>query len=544
MGDTKKPISSDDLFKIVSSDKEPVKSTKISAENFADILKNAPQAEGLSWTDVPLKALANIPTSALNVGKGIYHSVTHPIETASSILDIAAGGLHNLTPKQIADFIDKHDQNPEAIKRAVEAADIVGKTYKERYGSGEGFKQALANDPVGVALDVSTLLSGGAGIAGKAGLPAKAVGTLEKAAEYTNPISGAAKLVSTVGKPMLGISTGTGSENIVNAAKAGFNKDESLLKQMRGEAPMNEPLDNARHNLEVMRQNKSKAYRSGMADVSKDKSVLDFAEIDNALANAKKEISYGSKIKDDVAHDYIKKMEEEITDWKNSPADMYHTPEGLDALKQRIGAINNRIPYEEANSNRIGGNIYNSIKKTITDQAPTYSKVMGDYSEASDAIQQIEKALSLGSRASADTALRKLQSLTRNNVNTNYGQRLNLAQQLEAEGGKPFINALSGQALSSNAARGLAGVGEGMTAATGLLLNPYALAALPFQTPRIVGEGLYAGGRGARGISDVANRVGLTPSKGTALADMLYMQDKESQENPYKVDLTGMANKE
>ena len=145
---------------------------------------------------------------------------------------------------------------------------------------------------------------------------------------------------------------------------------------------------------------------------------------------------------------------------------------------------------------------------------------MKDYAQSSEQIREIEKALSLNNKASADTALRKLQSLTRNNVNTNYGQRLSLAQQLEAEGGKPFISALHGQALSSPSARGLAGGVENLTAATGLLTNPAYLAALPFQTPRLVGEGLYYGGRAARKLSDIGKTTGLNAGSINALSNL------------------------
>ena len=172
-----------------------------------------------------------------------------------------------------------------------------------------------------------------------------------------------------------------------------------------------------------MKINRSNEYRSGMVDISNDKSILNFDDVNNTLKNSKDSISFKGKIKDDEALKVYNELEGEISKWKKLNSGEYHTPEGLDALKQRIGAITARIPYQDANSVRIGNEIYNSIKNTISKQAPTYSKVMSDYSEASEQIREIEKALSLGNRATADTALRKLQSITRNNVSTNYGQR-------------------------------------------------------------------------------------------------------------------------
>lgn len=48
---------------------------------------------------------------------------------------------------------------------------------------------------------------------------------------------------------------------------------------------------------------------------------------------------------------------------------------------------------------------------------------MKNYENASNLIREIEKTLSLNPKASIDTALRKLQSVMRDNVNTNYGKR-------------------------------------------------------------------------------------------------------------------------
>lgn len=538
MADTKKPIGAADFYGLVNEDSSPKKTTKISSETFASALQNAPKEEGMPWSDVAVKAVTNIPESGLNFAKDLYESIIHPQQTAEGAIDLLRGGLAKIIPKSMQD--PRQQAN---IERGEKAVNAVADFFKERYGSAEKFKTALANDPVSVASDLSMVLSaGGTGVSSYGKLAnkafpgskvAKAVetagSTISTAGDYLNPLTAAGKVAATVGKPLLGMTTGVGSENIANAAKAGFQGDRTFVEQMRKQAPMNEPLDNARHNLNVMRQKRSNAYRSGMSDVSKDKTILDFADIEKAVDDAEKSISYGSKIKDDVAFKHLQEMKGEIADWKSADPTIYHTPEGLDALKQRIGAINNRIPYEEANSNRVGSHVYNSIKDTISTQAPKYAEVMGDYSQASDTLQEIEKALSLGNRASADTALRKLQSLTRNNVNTNYGNRLSLAQQLEAEGGKPFINALSGQAMSSPTARGLAGSVENLTAIGGLA-HPAVWGALPFQTPRVVGEGLYAGGRAARGVSDVANSIGLNPTNANALADLLYIGEQNRQE--------------
>jgi hypothetical protein len=63
------------------------------------------------------------------------------------------------------------------------------------------------------------------------------------------------------------------------------------------------------------------------------------------------------------------------------------------------------------------------------------------------------------------------------------------------------------------------------------------LASIPFQTPRVVGEGLYLGGRGARKLSDIADVTGLNPRNANALADLLYT---DQQTNPNRIELNNM----
>jgi hypothetical protein len=87
----------------------------------------------------------------------------------------------------VAKFVDQFDTNPEATQRAVNTANAVGGEYAKRYGSVEGFKDALATDPVGVVSDFSTLLSGGAAATAKVA-PAVSKG-LATGATFTNPVA-------------------------------------------------------------------------------------------------------------------------------------------------------------------------------------------------------------------------------------------------------------------------------------------------------------------------------------------------------------------
>ena len=309
----------------------------------------------------------------------------------------------------------------------------------------------------------------------------------------------AGKAVQGIAKNVLGGSTGTSAETIGAAFNAGQNNSQSFLQNMRGEVPFDDVVTSAKAGLSNMRADRGAQYRSGMLDISADKSVLNFAPIDSALQNVQQMGSYKGVQINKNASGVVDDLSNTISQWRGLDPAEYHTPEGMDALKRSIGDIRDATQFGTP-ARKAADTVYNSVKTEITNQAPTYSKVMGDYSAASDQLSQVEKALSLGDKASNDTAIRKLQSLMRNNAQTNYGSRLSLANQLEQNGGVDLIPSIAGQALNSWMPRGMTGAIQkaGGTAAIGAgLLNPAFLAPLamaPFASPRLMGETAFRAG--------------------------------------------------
>jgi hypothetical protein len=266
---------------------------------------------------------------------------------------------------------------------------------------------------------------------------------------------------------------------------------------MRGQADMLAVLEDAKANLQEIGRQRQEAYRTQMANVSKDTTVLDLKNIEDTVNNALSRTQFKGQVKDQAAFDRLQNVKTIVDEWKALDPAQFHTPEGLDALKQRIGAELETIPFEATNSRAVVGSVYNSVKQAIEKQAPTYAKTMKAYSDASDLIREIERSLSLGKKSAADTALRKLQSVMRNNANTNYGQRLNLLQELEQQGGRQLSPALAGQAMSTFAPRGI----QQATSPLGVLGAyqvgglPQALGMAAISSPRVVGEAAYLSGR-------------------------------------------------
>jgi hypothetical protein len=148
---------------------------------------STPMRRSYAASEVPAAAAANFGASAKNFANETYEAVTSPLKTIKGAWDMAAGALQKALPQDAVDFINQFDANPAAAKQAVETANAVGGLFKEKYGSYDSIKRTIAEDPVGFAADMSTLLSGGAAATSRAA-PAVSKG-LAVAAKATNPLS-------------------------------------------------------------------------------------------------------------------------------------------------------------------------------------------------------------------------------------------------------------------------------------------------------------------------------------------------------------------
>jgi hypothetical protein len=474
-----------------------------------------------------MKMLGNAPGSFYkNTIGGLVEALSSPVQTARGIADVAAGGFYNAMPAAVQRGINSIEVNPEAQQRAIQTANVVGQELVKPYSSTQGFKQTVQEDPFRILGDVS-MLAGGAGAGLKAAnigaKTAQAGNVLSAASNVLNPVTQAiaatkavGKGAEAIGKGYLAAKSGVGMEPIEQGIKAGAEGNQTFLENMRDKVPSLQVLDDAKSNLAQMNADKMKEYRSGMVNIKNDKTVLDFTGIDNALKNAESLAYYKGKIKDQTAANVLEDMRKKVDDWKNSNPAEYHTPEGMDALKQTLYESFGKLGPEEKTAFSAGKQVYDSVKSEIGRQAPTYAEVMKGYSESSDLINEIERTLSLGNKASADTAMRKLQSLMRNNVNTNYGQRLSLAQELSNAGGKDLMPALAGQAMNSLTPRGLQGASNVPTAYLAYGAGGPALAAADVlsSSPRVVGETAYKYGQMAgalnKGAEAVSSRVPMT----------------------------------
>lgn len=528
---------------------------------------------GLGWGETLGSAIVNLPSSTANELGAIFEAITSPIQTATSVASLGGALLSKMG-------VGKFDES---------SADALGQYYANKYGSIDGFKRELATNPASILADVATVLTGGAGAATKLGLPAKIARLGKRAtvaqkyagmvARNVDPITamtnvitevvpavtkGTAKVTGRVTSGALGMTTGAGGESIRRAADVGFEsgrtgersgRELNFLAQMRGGADLDAVVGQAEALLRDQQEAASKAYKAGMVDVSKDATTLSFDGIDNTLAELRDRAYYGDQVRNPTAAKVYEQVKSKVDEWRDLDPAQYHTPEGMDALKQNIGGI---IDGLAANGDRaalsVATGVYNQVRNDIAKQVPAYAKVMKGYEDASNNIRDIRRTFSLTPGANVDTKLRKLQSLMRNNVNTSYGYRQKLAESMGAPEGAPeqikvtakpktreellaeyvpttgdeLMDALAAQNLSSWEPRGLQRLTSGAALGTGIAgtalnmvpmaldvpsyLSPANLAAIPLTMPRLVGESAYYGGRAAgtagRLAEPVTTRVG------------------------------------
>lgn len=439
-------------------------------------------------------AITNVPASAGRYAKELVQPFLHPSETAGNLADVLSG---------IAE--QSRQLSPPELRGTAPAADTskaqaVEEYYKNRFGGLSNIAKTAEQDPVGLLSDVAGALTlGGStaaklpGVIGKVG---EAAGTVGRVTDPLNIAGKAAMLPVKAGTEILGFSTGVGGrplEEAYAAGRAGGKQSEAFRANISKEASATDVVDEARQALSKMREERSQAYNTGMIDVKADPTILDMSRILDKVQEVKNRGVYEGKVKNQSAADTWQKISNSVDEWFKDDPSKFHTPQGLDALKQRIGDIRDSQQFGTPSYNA-ASNVYRAIRDEIAKQAPTYGKTMAAYEEASDALKELEGALSLGQKSQVDTGLRKLQSILRNNANTNYGRRAELGDVLVSKGAETLYPALAGQALQTWTPRALSGQGAALGTGFAAAKNPLFLAMLPLTSPRTVGEAAYGAG--------------------------------------------------
>ncbi len=438
--------------------------------------------------------ISNIPKSGVSAIKNLLTAVLHPVKTVEGIAQILAGAL-------ASDFTLGEKSTPQF--------DAFAKFLTDRYGSVEGIKKTVYEDPVGFLIDLSSVLDAGGSLVAKIGDVAKVselsrVGEIiSKAGEITNPVSIAGKGAKlTFGKAtdvtseLLGFETGAGG----GAIKEAFNNpSKGFYEGMRGKASPETIVEEARQALGTAKTQRAASYQSALEGIKNAPQTLDILPIKQTLSEQLKKFGIeiddsgqlnfaNSTISDAADKAKVQQAFEDISRWDRNQKNL--APVGVDTLKRRLGNL-----YSPTSDVRaLTTALKSSANQLLKDKVPGYEAMTKAYSEASDFIDDVTKGLSLGDKTSTDTALRKLASALKQNNEF----RQELVSQLEEIGGQDLTGKIAGYNLSAILPRGLFGkIVEGSTiyaAFSGLtsLFSLPTLAALASTSPRLIGEVLGA----------------------------------------------------
>lgn len=571
---TVKPMTVDDLLSQGFTEEKPVEQPQVKPTE-------------RTLTGALSEAVPNIPKSGWNLMKGTYEAIRHPVETAKGLDKLIMGEFYKAVPSAAK---EASISSPEAVKQSTEAATAFNQVMTDRYGSTQGFYNALATDPVGVLSDISLPIKGG-GLLAKAGAEklASSARASRSAAQVlqpqvsTSPTTGPARIMSQLPENMraeaaraelgsnllgkvqtgldvlanpveslvsktapaitapLSLFSGINPQTYAEAFKAGkssnlFGTDLSkpFTESMRGNVPTENVVDMARGALNNMRAAKNEQYSNQLAAIPNINQPMrgnPLGDVRTRFNELNQQHTFRGTTVNPSVNNVRSQIDNALTEWEtNNVVDSaYSSIAGVDALKRRVADI---VDTTEPHTpeNRFATQVYNEIKGLLNNTSPEYRTMTSDYAKHIGQIKDIERELSLKEGSNPGTALRKLQSLMRNNANTSWDYRNQLSQQLIDAGAKDLIPSLAGQNVSTWAPRGLAAqLTSGLGAiAGGATMHP-GLLALPLASPRVGGELSYLLGKfGYQPLEKYMKGAKATPLRGSLL-DYQEQKRKEKQ---------------
>ena len=473
-------------------------------------------------------ALKSLPGDIKNIGEGTIQAVSNPIETAKGLESLVRGGLQNtVIPDSVNEWMIQH-----GVTDSRQDASDFAQPFKEDFGSVEGLKNAIATHPATTFINASTLLSG-------------LSGAVKKASKLAEPAVNATG--RTAGTVIGEFGTHTGGGTIQDAARAGFEggaKLKAFTENMSGKVPVEDIVAVAEKGKAGLIKAQRAHYLKSMAEIIKDKTELNYRPIEKALEDSSRIGTYEGHTVKPSAVNVANQLKPIIDEWSGKPypagnprldmntgkivqpmnpafpTDKAHTIEGLDKLKQRVGDLYDSVD-EGTPEKTVLNKVYGSVRDAIVKQNKDYSKLMDEEMASRNLMNELNKELSLSSNTTDSTTLRKLLSVPRNNANTNYGMRVNLAKALEDKGAENLMSMLNGQALNSFKPRGLGSIGASGTSGAALYALGQgnipaflSLASLTStQSPKLMGHLAIKTGKGAKLAKDMLETTGTAYDK-------------------------------
>lgn len=376
------------------------------------------EAPDMAISDVAKQAITNLPRSAGEFGHALAQPFLHPSETAEAMGKIGTG-IYSKAKGALG------VEQPAAQKAQDESAiNAVVDFYKDRYGNLNNVKRAIAEDPVGVLADASSVLGVGGFALGR--IPG-AIGTMGEAVstagKLTDPVNIAMQAPKAVGKiattainAPASIQSGSAFKSLQEAYNAGIAKDPAFWDHYTGRASGTELVDKVQNSVDQMAKERSQNYIAGLKgeDAQKAAATLPYDLVDQSLADAKTRAfnldNNGNIInaKSPALEAAYNALEKNVNQFRS--ANIGHTISDFNNMKITLRNQGKAAAGYDAEANKLVNDVANSAKQTIIDpkygKSENYAKVMDEYGNASDELSNVRAALLSG--RTPDTKLNKI----------------------------------------------------------------------------------------------------------------------------------------
>lgn len=471
----------------------------------------------MPWSEVASSAASHFAPSAREKFSALGNAVMNPSETLSALGQVGTG----LYSKAKGAFVE---QDPDEKAKAEAVVDALGHHYAETYGSMAGFKKALATDPTSIGMDVASLVPG-VGAAGRAvGLTTDAAGAAGKlatlgsiagkGASMLDPIQAAitagSKIAGTAGKVADWGLTGTQAglsgvpKSLLSVAReAGATKDienaTAFKKFQLGQGDPAEIADTAMSGLDEMKQNATNSYLSNKENLAKSQVQLPMDKVIEKLNDLNEFMGPASEGRFSGVRNVVDDINNQVYSTLRSQNPNARTMINLDNLKQ---SINQHIRGLPAPFNGKVSEITKAIRDTVADHDSTYAKMMDDWGNWKDTLNEYQKDLRLKPNSTTTAMLGKMLKEARTNDNMPLISGLASTQAAKT---LPYM--LAGHATSPLLAQGLRAQFEypaaALTAAVNPSLWPHIAGAAAASSPRLGGISQYAIGKAQKALEPV-----------------------------------------
>lgn len=367
------------------------------------------------------QAKSNLLPSIGGVFSSFKEAVTNPLETAEGVAALGKGALS----KTAGAIGLQQDQAKAAEDQKV--LNAILDQYKQTYGSEQGFLRALAKDPATIMADLSMIMSGGATgvakLAGTGSTAAKIASKVAAVAPNLDPIQASINLAKgasmATGATRRLVSSGltgvpvSSLELVQKIGEAGTPEQRSIFQRVKtGDMPQGEIIDIAEDALKKAREKRANDYQVAMAN--RPQRSVDFTEAGRELGRLRDEFTIdlgnGQRIpRNREALDIINRIENEVL------APIATTPAGsvgrnifnADAAKQSIGELRS-IARSSPQAHYAATQLYNKVRDAIVKADPSYARVMKEYEDLSDFLEQTKMTFGVTKKLPDATILKRL----------------------------------------------------------------------------------------------------------------------------------------